>query len=118
MRGWSGPHPVVHALQDGRVYILDTGQKVHFERLKPHNSGSTDIAATPLDTGDIAVIMDPEPEGIVEPINDDLSKPSYKSEQSLSEAPNFLLPSRRRHWMNTAPHQTACGRISTALPTI
>ena len=36
MRAWRGPHRVVHTLQDGRVYILDTGQKVHFERLKAH----------------------------------------------------------------------------------
>ena len=33
MRAWRGPHRVVHTLQDGRVYILDTGQKVHFEHL-------------------------------------------------------------------------------------
>ena len=35
---------------------------VQFERLKPHNSDPTEIAATPFDTGDIAVTMDPEPE--------------------------------------------------------
>ena len=39
MCAWRGLHRIVHTLQDGRVYILDTGQKVHFERLKPHNSG-------------------------------------------------------------------------------
>ena len=104
MRAWRGPHQVVHTLQDGRMYILDTGQKVHFERLKPHNSSPTDYAASPLDTGERAVIMDPEPELSIEPINDDLSKPSYKSEQSLSEASNVSLPSRRRHWMNTQLH--------------
>ena len=101
MRAWRRPHRVVHTLQDGRVYILDTGIKVHFERLKPHNSGPAEFAATPLDTGNIAVFMDPEPERFVEPINDDLSKPSYKSEQSLSEASNVSLSSRRRLWMNT-----------------
>ena len=37
MRAWRGPHCVVHTLQDVRVYILDTGQKVHFERLNPLN---------------------------------------------------------------------------------
>ena len=62
MRAWRGPHRVVHTLQDGRVYILDTGQKFHFERLKPHNSGPLEFVATPLDTGDVAVVMDPEPE--------------------------------------------------------
>ena len=101
MRAWRGPHHVVHTLQDGRVYILDTGQKVHFERLKPHNSGPLEFAATPLDTGDIAVVMDPEPERSVEPIDDDCSKPSYESEKMLSEASNASLRSRKRHWMDT-----------------
>ena len=39
VRDWRGPHRIVHTLQDGRVYILDTRQKVPFERIKPHNSG-------------------------------------------------------------------------------
>ena len=114
MRAWRGPHSVVHTLQDGRVYILDTGQKVHFERLKPHNSGPLDFVATPLDTGDIAVFIDPEPgpvvrdpEPSIEPINDDCSKNSYNTEQLLSEASNASLPSRQRHWMDT--------RLSTKL---
>ena len=104
MRAWRGPHRVVHTLQDGRVYILGTGQKVHFERLNSHNSDPTGICRHPLDTGDIAMIMDPEPERSVEPINDDLFKPSYNYEQSLSEASKASLvsfPSRRQHWMNT-----------------
>ena len=77
MRAWRGPHRVVHTLQDGLVYILDTGQKVHFERLKPHNSGPLEFVATPLNTGDVAVVMNPEPEHSIEPINDDCSKLSY-----------------------------------------
>ena len=101
MRAWRGPHHVVHTLQDERVYNLDTGQKVHFERLKPHNSGPLEFVATALDTGDVAVVMDPEPEHSIEPINDDCSKLSYKSEQLLSEASNASLPSRQPHWMDT-----------------
>ena len=98
MRAWRGPHCIFHTLQDGRGYILDTGQKVHFERLKPHNSGPLEFAATPLDTGDIAVVMDPELERSVEPF--DCSKPSYHSEQLLSEASDVSLPSRQRHWID------------------
>ena len=41
MRAWRGPHEVVQVFQEGRVYVLDTGQKVHFERLKPRHSGAT-----------------------------------------------------------------------------
>ena len=102
MRAWRDPHRIVHTLQDGRVYILDTGQKVHFERLKPHNNGLHEIAATPLDTGDIAVVMNPEPERYVEPIDDDCSKPSYNVEQLLSDPSHVSLPSRQGHWMDTS----------------
>ena len=101
MRAWRGPHRVVHTLQDGRIYILDTGQKVHFERLNSHNSGPLEFVATPLDTGDVAVVIDPEPGHSIEPNNDDCSKLSYKFEELLSEASNASLPSRQRHWMDT-----------------
>ena len=47
MRAWRGSHRVAHVLQDGRAYNLDTGQKVHFERLKPHQSSPTEFALTP-----------------------------------------------------------------------
>ena len=62
MRANRGPHKVVHVLQDGRVYNLDTRQHVHFERLKQHQSGPTEFGTTPLDTVKIVVIMDPEPD--------------------------------------------------------
>ena len=45
--------------------------------------------------------MDPGPERSIEPIIDDCSKPSYHSEQVLSEASDVSLPSRQRHWMDT-----------------
>ena len=96
-----GSPKLMRAWQDGRVYILDTGQKVHFERLKLHKSGPLEFAANPLDTDDIAVVMDPESERSVELIDDDCSKPSYNTEQPLSEASNVSLPSRQRHWMDT-----------------
>ena len=74
MRAWRGSHRVAHVLQD---YLLDNGQKVRFECLKRHHSGPTEIATTPFDTCEIAVVMDPEHERSIEPINDDLFKPSY-----------------------------------------
>ena len=36
IRAWRGPHKVTDVLQDGRLYVLDKGQKVHYERLKKH----------------------------------------------------------------------------------
>ena len=50
MRAWRGPHKVVHVFQDGRVYVLDTGQKVHFERLEPHQSGPLEFATATCGT--------------------------------------------------------------------
>ena len=101
MRAWRGPHKVVHVLQDGRVYVLDTGQKVHFERLKPHQGSALGFAAIPTDGGDIAILMDPEPELSADVISDDISQVSYKTEPRLSEASDVSLPSRKRHWMDT-----------------
>ena len=101
MRVWRGPHRAAHNLQDGRVYSLDTGQKVHLDRLKPHHHGPTELITTPLDTGEIVVVMDPEPEPSVEAINDDLFQPSFRSEQLLSEASNVIFSSRRRPWIDT-----------------
>ena len=101
MHAWRGPHKVVQVFQDGHVYVLDTGQKVHFERLKPHHSGPLELAAAPADSGEIVVLMDPEPERSVDVIEDDKSLSSYKSEQLLSEASDASLLSRRRHWMDT-----------------
>ena len=79
MRAWRGPHKVVQVFQDGRVYVLDTGQKVHFERLKQHHSGPLELAAAPADSGEVVVLMDPEPERSVDVVEDDKSCPSYKS---------------------------------------
>ena len=101
MRAWRGPHKVVQVFQDGSVYVLDTGQKVHFERLKPHHSGPLELAAAHADSGEVVVLMDPEPERSVDVVDDDKSLPSYKSEQLLSEASDVSLLSRRRHWMDT-----------------
>ena len=101
MRAWRGPHKVVQVFQDGRVYVLDTGQKVHFERLRPHHSGPLELAAAHADSGEVVVLMKTEPERSVDVVDDDKSLPSYKSEQLLSEASDVYLPSRRRHWMDT-----------------
>ena len=101
MRAWRGPHKVVQVFQDGRVYVLDTGQKVHFERLKPHHSGPFELAAAQADNGEIVVLMDPDPERFIDVVDDDKSQPSYKTEQLLSEASDASLPSRKHHWMDT-----------------
>ena len=70
MRAWRGPHKVVHVLQECRVHIFDTGQKVHSERLKPHQGGPLEVVAAPADGGDIAVLMDPETERSAELLDD------------------------------------------------
>ena len=101
MRAWRGPHKIVQVFQEGRVYALDTGQKVHFERLKPHNSGPLELATAQADSGEIVVLMDPDPERSIEAVDDDKSQPSYKTKQLLSEASDVSLPSRKQHWMDT-----------------
>ena len=102
MRAWRGPHKVVQVFQEGRVYVLDTGQKVHFERLKPHHSGPLELATAQADSGEIVVLMDPDLERSIDVVDVDKSQPSYKTEQLLSEASDVSLPSRKHHWMTAS----------------
>ena len=44
IRAWRGPHKVTDVLQGGHLYVLDTGQKVQYERLKKHVSAPWDWA--------------------------------------------------------------------------
>ena len=74
-RAWRGPHKATDVLQDGRLYILDTGQKVHFERLKKHVPAPWDSAAHQLFGPDqnVAIIADPYVEESNEEIGSDIS---------------------------------------------
>ena len=74
-----------------------SGQMVHFERLVDH----TEWATVPRNYGEVAIIMDPDPERSLEEVPDDASQPSYCEEEPISEASNASLTSRRRHWMDT-----------------
>ena len=53
MRAWRGPQKIVHVLQEGRIYELDTGQKCHFEQLEPHQSGALEFVTASMDGGDM-----------------------------------------------------------------
>ena len=93
LRAWRGPHKVTDVLQDGRLYVLDTGQKVHFERLKKHVPAPWDWAAHQpfgLDQN-VAIIADPYVEESNEEITSDISRDSFLSEQ-LPEASFEMEP--------------------------
>ena len=77
MRAWRGPHKVARVQEEGLLYILDSVQKVHSERLKPYNTGPTKWATIPTNYGDVAVILDQEPEQSLEEGPDHASQPSY-----------------------------------------
>ena len=90
-------------LQDGRVYVLDTGQKVHYERLKPHVC-SWEWTTDPTPNRDIVIIVDPYPEDLNDSVDSDISQPSYLPEAPLSEATagSYTLPSvEPSHGMRT-----------------
>ena len=42
-RAWKGPHRIKEVHQEGRWYVLDTGMKANFERLKPWNPDLIEI---------------------------------------------------------------------------
>ena len=97
MRAWRGPHKVVEVLQDGPVYILDTGEKVYLERPKPHQSGPLEFVATRAVEADIEVVMDPNPEHPVDVINDDMSRMhdqqfDYSTSGTDDELSDVMLP--------------------------
>ena len=93
LRAWRGPHKVTDVLQDGRLYVLDTGQKVHFERLKKHVPAPWDWAAHQpfgLDQN-VAIVADPYVEESNEEIASDISRDSFLPEQ-LPEASFEMEP--------------------------
>ena len=91
---WRLPHKVNDVLQDGQLYVLVTGHKVHFERLKNHVPAQWEWT-TPLDTfgldQNVAIIADPFVEENNEEITSDISRDSFLPEQ-LPEA-SFELDS-------------------------
>ena len=107
---WRGPHKVTDVLQDGRLYVLDTGQKVHFERLKKHVPAPWDWAAHQpigLDQS-VAIIADPYIEESNEEMASDISQDSFLPEQ-LPEASFELEPTE------PVPPRTIQTRTQTAL---
>ena len=81
------PDNVTHVLQYGRLYVPDTSQKMHFERLKKHVPVPWDWAAHHsfgLDQK-VAIIRTPYVEQSYDEITSDLSRDSLLPEQ-LPEA--------------------------------
>ena len=110
IRAWRGPHKVTDVLQDGRLYVLDTGQKVHYERLKRHVPAPWDWAAHQpcgLDQN-VAIIADPYVEENNEEITSDVSRDSFLPEQ-LPEASFEMEPT------GSVPPRTIQTRTQTAL---
>ena len=100
LRAWRGPHKVTDVLQDGRLYVLDTCQKVHFERLKKHVPAPWDWATHQpfgLDQN-VAIIADPYEEESNEEITSDVSRDSFLPEQlpqaSFEMEPTAFVPPR------------------------
>ena len=93
IRAWRGSHRVVHVSQNGRVYNLDTDQKVLFDCLQPHIK--MDLPSLQLPHSTLVKLWSlwiRSPQAI----DDDLSQPSYRPEQILPEISNGSLPSRKR----------------------
>ena len=104
LRGWRGPYKVVEVLQDGRLYILSSGHKVHFERLKRHISGPQEWKILGVNEDDDEIVADPNPESPVEEIASDVEEGSFVEEQRLSNAADELSewgPATDSHPMET-----------------
>ena len=110
IRAWRGPHKVTNVLQDGRLYVLDTGQKVHYERLKKHVPAPWDWTTyQPFELDqNVTIIADPYVEDTNEEITSDISRDSFLPEQ-LPEASFEMEPTR------PIPPRTIQTRTQTAL---
>ena len=101
-------------LQDGRLYVLNTGQKVHFERLKKHVPAPWDWATHQSFGPDqnVAIIADPYAEESNEEITSDISRDSFFPEQlpeaSFEMKPTATIPPRTIQTRT----QSACRRFS------
>ena len=84
------PKKVVHVLQEGRVYVLDTEHKVHCERIKLHQSRPTEFVAAPVNGSDIVVRMDPYRN--IPPTSLTMAILSVPTEHVLSEVSDLSLP--------------------------
>ena len=110
IRAWRGLHKVTDVLQDGLFYVLETGQKVHHERLKKHVPAPWDWATHQpfgLDQN-VVIIADPYAEESNEEITSDIPRDSVLPEQ-LPEASFELEPTR------SVPPRTIQTRTQTAL---
>ena len=91
---------VTDVLQNGRLYVLDIGRKVYFERLQKHVPAQCDWAAHQtfgLDQN-VAIIADPYVEESDEEITSEKSRDSFLQEQlpeaSVEMEPTAPVPSR------------------------
>ena len=104
LRGWRGPYKVVEVLQEGRLYVLSSGHKVHFERLKRHISGPQEWKVLGGEEDDDEIVADPNPEDPVEEVASDVEEGSFVEEQRLSDAADELSewgPASDSHPMQT-----------------
>ena len=79
LSGWRGPYTIVEVFQEGRVYALSSGHKVHFERLKRHVNSPTEWKANLMEE-EVKVHFDPNPEESVEEVGHDIVEDSFFEE--------------------------------------
>ena len=60
------PTQRTRVIQEKRVYVLDTRQKIHFYRLKPHKGEPTEWVAVPANNSVVVGIMVVEPKQSLE----------------------------------------------------
>ena len=84
LSGWRGPYTILEVFQEGRVYSLSSGHKVHFERLKRHVNSPAEWKANCTEE-EVRVHFDPNPEESVEEVDHDVMEDSFVEETPHSE---------------------------------
>ena len=66
MKACSGTHKDFRLLQDGRIYIMQSGQTLYLGQKKSDHHGPTELAALPVVSDEAIALIDPDPEDFVE----------------------------------------------------
>ena len=79
LKEWRGPYRISEVFQEGRFYVLSSGQKVHFEQLTRHVNNPSEWKAN-VEEHEIDIIVDLYPDDINEEIDSDIDELSFVEE--------------------------------------
>ena len=109
---YRGPFSVDKVFQEGRHYLLNYGQKVHFKRLKPWVIRLTDFVVPP-GKDHLQLKNQSDPNELVN-VSEDATTPTIEC-QVASNAEDELLEETNKKWLRLEPDKISDGGVGTRL---